>query len=216
MAGILITEEIQDVQYLIEGVGQNKSYCIEGIFMQAETKNKNGRIYPRSILERETNRYVNNYVIKNRAFGELGHPENPGINLDKVSHMITDLRQEGNNFIGKAKILDTPNGKIVKNLLDAGAQLGVSTRGVGTVKFVNGTNVVNDDFFLATAADIVADPSAPEAFVRSIMEESQWILDAGVWKEVDYEAAKKSLKEASLRDYEYRGLKLFEDFMSKI
>lgn len=213
----LITEEVTDVKTLItEGADGKRNYKIKGIFMQAETKNKNGRIYPRPILEREVQRYNNNYVAQNRAFGELGHPDSPSINLDKVSHMITSLRAEGNNFVGEAKILDTPNGEIVKRLLDAGANLGVSTRGVGSLKESNGVKMVCDDFHLATAADIVADPSAPEAFVQGIMENREWILEHGSWKEVDYDQAKKSLQEASRYDWEARMLAVFNDYMSKL
>ncbi|MEX0598824.1 MAG: primosomal protein [Candidatus Paceibacterota bacterium] len=216
MSGLLITEEVKNVEYLIEGSGENKKYSISGIFMQAETKNKNGRVYPKAILEREVNRYSSNYIAKNRAFGELGHPTSPTINLDRVSHMITELYCNGNNFMGKAKILDTPNGKIVKNLLDAGAQLGVSTRGVGTLKQENGIDMVTDDFYLATAADIVADPSAPEAFVRGIMENQEWIYNAGKWSEHEMDNAKKELREASRYDAETRALRLLENFLSRI
>lgn len=213
----LITEEITDVQYLVEeSKNGTKNHYIHGIFMQAETKNRNGRVYPLGLLQREVNRYNNNYVQKNRAFGELGHPDSPAINLDRVSHMITNLKQEGNNFIGKAKILDTPNGRIVKSLLEGGANLGVSTRGVGSLKPSNGYQLVNDDFHLATAADIVADPSAPEAFVQGIMENREWILEGTGWKEVDYDKAKKQLKEATKRDIEAVSLRVFENFLSKL
>jgi hypothetical protein len=214
----LITEEVTEVKYLVEEdkkTGQ-KQYFLEGIFMQAEKQNRNGRVYPRDILGKEAERYNQNYVQKNRAFGELGHPDSPTINLDRVSHMITKLYPDGNNFIGKAKILDTPNGKIVKSLLDGGATLGVSTRGVGSLKPHNGYQMVQPDFHLATAADIVADPSAPDAFVRGIMENKEWILDGTGWKEIDYDFAKKQLKEASRADIEGVALKLFENFMSKL
>lgn len=214
----LITEEVTEVKYLVEEdkkTGQ-KQYFLEGIFMQAEKQNRNGRVYPRDILGKEAERYNQNYVQKNRAFGELGHPDSPTINLDRVSHMITKLYPDGNNFIGKAKILDTPNGKIVKSLLDGGATLGVSTRGVGSLKPHNGYQMVQPDFHLATAADIVADPSAPDAFVRGIMENKEWILDGTGWKEIDYDFAKKQLKEASRADIEDVALRLFENFMSKL
>jgi hypothetical protein len=184
--------------------------------MQAETKNRNGRVYPRDILNKEADRYNREYVAKNRAFGELGHPDSPTINLDRVSHMITKLYPDGNNFVGKAKILDTPNGKIVKSLLDGGATLGVSTRGVGSLKPGNGFQLVQPDFHLATAADIVADPSAPDAFVRGIMEGKEWILDETGWREVDYYSAKKQIKEASRHEIEAVALKLFENFISKL
>lgn len=212
----LISEEVLDVQYLTEEKNGKKEHYITGIFMQAEQKNRNGRVYPLEILSREVNRYNQNYVQKNRAFGELGHPDSPTINLDRVSHMITSLKPEGNNIIGKAKILDTPNGKIVKSLLDGGASLGVSTRGVGSLKEANGFKLVQDDFHLATAADIVADPSAPDAFVQGIMEGKEWILDGTGWKEVDYDMAKKQLQEAHRADIEAIGIRIFENFMSKL
>lgn len=212
----LISEEATTTKFIVEEKNGVKTYCIEGVFMQAEKQNKNGRVYPLAILSKEVDRYNKNYVQMNRAFGELGHPDSPSINLDRVSHMITNLYPDGNNFIGKAKILDTPNGKIVKSLLDGGAQLGVSTRGVGSLKPHNGYQLVQDDFHLATAADIVADPSAPDAFVRGIMESKDWILDGTGWKEIDYDRAKKQLQEATRRDIEEVALKLFTDFMSKI
>ncbi len=214
----LIKEEVVEVKYLVEvnEVTNAKEHFLEGIFMQAETKNRNGRVYPRDILGKEADRYNREYVAKNRAFGELGHPDSPTINLDRVSHMITKLYPDGNNFVGKAKILDTPNGKIVKSLLDGGATLGVSTRGVGSLKPGNGFQLVQPDFHLATAADIVADPSAPDAFVRGIMEGKEWILDETGWKEVDYYAAKKQIKEASRHEIEAVALKLFENFISKL
>lgn len=212
----LITEEITDVRFITEEVNGKKTHCIEGIFMQAETVNRNGRKYPRDIMEKEVARYNSNYVNKNRAFGELGHPANPTINLDRVSHMITNLYPDGNNFIGKAKILDTPNGNIVKSLLDGGANLGVSTRGVGSLKPHQGYQLVQDDFRLATAADIVADPSAPDAFVRGIFEDAEWILTAQGWKPAYHESAKKELMETNRKDIEAVGLKLFTKFMSKI
>ena len=214
----LIKEEVVEVKYLVEvnEVTNAKEHFLEGIFMQAETKNRNGRVYPRDILNKEADRYNREYVAKNRAFGELGHPDSPTINLDRVSHMITKLYPDGNNFVGKAKILDTPNGKIVKSLLDGGATLGVSTRGVGSLKPGNGFQLVQPDFHLATAADIVADPSAPDAFVRGIMEGKEWILDETGWREVDYYSAKKQIKEASRHEIEAVALKLFENFISKL
>jgi Prohead core protein serine protease len=212
----LITEEINDVHFITEEKNGKKELYIEGVFLQSEVKNRNGRVYPYPILEREVSRYNDNYVNKNRAFGELGHPDSPTINLDRVSHMITQLRPDGKNFIGKAKILDTPNGRIVKSLLEGGASLGVSTRGVGSLKPQNGYQLVQDDFHLATAADIVADPSAPDAFVRALSENAEWILTDTGWKEVDYEKAKKQLKEASKADIETVALRVFENFMSKL
>lgn len=212
----LIAEEVLNVQYLVEEKNGKKEHFISGIFMQAEKKNRNGRVYPFDVLNKEVSRYNSEYVNKNRAFGELGHPDSPTINLDRVSHMITSLHPDGNNIMGKAKILDTPNGKIVKSLLDGGASLGVSTRGVGSLKPHNGYQLVQDDFHLATAADIVADPSAPEAFVRGIMEGKEWILDGTGWKEVDYYRAKKLITEASRAEIEEVSLKIFSNFLSKL
>lgn len=213
----LISEAVVDIQYLTEEVDGKKERYIKGIFLQSELKNRNGRVYPKAILENEVNRYNRDYVKMNRAFGELGHPAEPTINLDRVSHMITDLYPDGNNFIGKAKILDTPNGKIVKSLLDGGASLGVSTRGVGSLKPHNGYQLVQDDFRLATAADIVADPSAPQAFVQGIMEGAEWTLTPnGEWKQVDYESTRKQLMEANRNEIETIGLNLFTSFISKI
>ena len=204
----LIREEIQDVQYLVEADGKGgQNHFITGIFMQADKLNRNGRIYPFPVLEKEANRYNAEYVNKNRAFGELGHPENPQINLDRVSHMITKLYADGKNFIGKAKIMDTPNGKIVKSLLDGGASLGVSTRGVGSLRPHNGYQQVQDDYKLATAADIVADPSAPDAFVQGIMEGKEWVFENGKWKEQEYYHAKKLISEASKSEIESVALK---------
>ena len=176
----LFTELTEDVEFLVEKDAKgDKSHFIRGIFMQAEMKNRNGRMYPLPVLENEVNRYNENYVQKKRAFGELGHPEGPTINLDRVSHMITELYKEGNNFMGKAKIMGTPYGKIVKSLIDEGANLGVSSRGMGSLKPQRDTQIVQDDFHLATAADIVADPSAPNAFVEGIMEGKEWVWDNG-------------------------------------
>ena len=213
----LISEEVQNVQFITEAKKDGgKEYFIEGIFMQAEKKNRNGRVYPRGILDREADKYNANYIQKNRAFGELGHPDSPAINLDRVSHMITKLYPDGSNYIGRAKILDTPNGKIVKNLLDGGASLGVSTRGVGSLKPHNGYQLVQDDFHLATAADIVADPSAPDAFVQGIMESAEWVLTNQGWKAVDYEVAQKQLKEAKQNEIEEVALRLFKNYISKL
>ena len=214
----LISEEVLEVKYLTEMNEKtgNKEHFIEGIFMQAEKKNRNGRVYPVSVLSKEVDRYNREYVNKNRAFGELGHPDSPTINLDRVSHMITKLYPDGNNFIGKAKIMDTPNGKIVKSLLDGGANLGVSTRGVGSLKPHNGYQLVQDDFHLATAADVVADPSAPDAFVRGIMEDAEWILTNKGWLPMHHERAKKVIKEASRNEIEDVALKVFTNFISKL
>ena len=214
----LIKEEVNEIQFLTEmneKTGQKEMF-IEGIFMQAETKNRNGRVYPFNVLNKEVERYNKEYVGKNRAFGELGHPDSPTINLDRVSHMITKLYPDGNNIMGKAKIMDTPNGKIVKSLLDGGASLGVSTRGVGSLKPHNGYQLVQDDFKLATAADIVADPSAPNAFVQGIMENAEWVLTDTGWEQVHFDRAKKMIKEASKNDIETVALRLFENFISKL
>ena len=179
----LITEMYDDFEILTEG--NSKDMKIKGVFMQAETKNRNGRVYPLDVLQKEVARYNKELVESKRAFGELGHPEGPTVNLDRVSHMIEELVPEGNNIIGKAKILDTPNGKIVKELINAGAKLGVSSRGMGTLEKRGQTNYVKDDFYLATAGDIVADPSAPKAFVEGIMEGKEWIWDNGILKEAE-------------------------------
>lgn len=213
----LIAEQVLNVRYLTEDNGKGgKDHFIEGVFMQAERKNRNGRVYPHQVLSKEVDRYNREYVSKNRAFGELGHPDSPTINLDRVSHMITSLTPDGNNFIGKAKILDTPNGKIVKSLLDGGASLGVSTRGVGSLKPANGFQLVQDDFHLATAADIVADPSAPDAFVRGIMEGAEWVMVNGKWTQQQYDTARKLIREASRDDVEAVALKVFHNFISKL
>lgn len=214
----LIKEEVNQINFLTEmneKTGQKEMF-IEGIFMQAETKNRNGRVYPFDVLNKEVERYNRDYVTKNRAFGELGHPDSPTINLDRVSHMITKLYPDGNNIMGKAKIMDTPNGKIVKSLLDGGASLGVSTRGVGSLKPHNGYQLVQDDFHLATAADIVADPSAPNAFVQGIMENAEWILTDTGWQQVHFDRAKKMIREASKDEIEDVALRLFENFISKL
>lgn len=214
----LIKEEIQDVKVLIteDKKDGKKSYCIEGVFMQAEKQNRNGRVYPFDTLRKEVERYNKEYVTKNRALGELGHPDTPSINLDRVSHMITSLKPDGTNFIGKAKILDTNMGNIVKGLLDGGVRLGVSTRGVGSLKPHNGYQLVQDDFKLATAADIVADPSAPDAFVQGIMEGKEWIFENGQWKEMNYDYARRAIKTASKHEIEAVALKLFENYISKL
>jgi hypothetical protein len=212
----LIKEEVSEVNFLTEMNNGKKEHYITGIFMQAEQKNKNGRVYPMNILRNEVDRYNKEYISKNRAFGELGHPENPTINLDRVSHMITSLSPDGMNFIGKAKVLDTPNGKIVKSLLDGGANLGVSTRGVGSLKPQGGFQLVQDDFHLSTAADIVADPSAPDAWVSGIMESTEWVLTNAGWKPMQYEKARTMIKEASKSEIEDVALKLWTNYISKL
>ena len=184
--------------------------------MVAEKKNRNGRLYEYATMKNEVSRYTNEYINKNRAFGELGHPESPSINLDRVSHLITSLREDGTQWIGKAKILDTPMGAIAKNLIEGGAQLGVSSRGMGSLKNVNGVNVVQNDFYLATAADIVADPSAPGAFVQGIMEGKEWMMVNGVWTEVQQEQAKSQIRKASQKQIEEVSLRIFENFIKKL
>ena len=212
----LISEEIQDAEYLVEDVGGKKNYKIKGVFLQSDIKNRNGRIYPKEIMMKEVNRYQKEFVNKKSAFGELGHPDGPTVNLERVSHMITDLKQEGSNFIGEAKIMNTPYGKIVKGLIDEGAQLGVSSRGMGSLEQRNGANYVKNDFMLATAADIVADPSAPDAFVQGIMESKEWVWDNGRLVERDVEAWRKEIRSASTRKLEEKKLEIFENFLKNL
>jgi len=189
----LIREEINDATYLVEENNGKKEYKIKGIFLQSETKNRNGRIYPTEVLAKEVKRYNAEFINKSRAFGELGHPDGPTVNLERVSHMIKKLYPEGKNFIGEAKIMDTPYGKIVKSLIDEGAKLGVSSRGMGSSEQRGGSNYVGRDFYLATAADIVADPSAPDAFVEGIMEGKEWVWNNGVLIEQDVDSWKQEL-----------------------
>ena len=213
----LICELQESIEYeLIEEGDKPKQYFIEGIFMQSEKKNKNGRVYPLPVLEKEVNRYVKEYVEPKRAFGELGHPDGPTVNLDRASHMITSLTREGKNFVGRAKVLDTPNGKIVKCLIDEGARLGVSSRGMGTLKPDKKAQVVQNDYYLATAADIVADPSAPNAFVEGIMEGKEWIWNNGILHEQDVERARNNIRNASSRELEEVKLSEFENLLSKL
>lgn len=215
----LITEVTETVKPLIVEEAGAKSYFVEGPFLQAEIKNRNGRIYPLEILQREATRYIKEFVKEGRALGELGHPDSPQINLDRVSHMITELTQSGNNFHGKAKILGTPNGQIVKALIDEGVKLGVSSRGVGSLHSTSQGNVVGEDFYLATAADIVADPSAPNAFVRGIMEGKEWVWDGGVLTEAQIAQYKSELVKAPVKKAEPRRLAeaaAFEKFLKAI
>ena len=212
----LISEEVASAEYLIEEKNGKKEYKIKGVFLQSNIKNRNGRVYPREILVREVNRYTKEFINKNRAFGELGHPDGPTVNLERVCHMVKSLTPEGDNFIGEAKIMDTPYGKIVKGLIDEGAQLGVSSRGMGSIMNRNGINYVKDDFYLATAADIVADPSAPDAFVEGIMESREWVWDNGVLKQVDIESWKKQIQEAKRTVLEEKKLKVFKSFLTKL
>ena len=193
-----------------------KDYFIEGIFMQSEIKNRNGRIYPKEVIQKEVKRYNKEFVEQDRAFGELGHPEGPPINLDKVSHMIEKLEEDGNNFVGRAKILSTPNGQIVKNLIDDGAKLGVSSRGLGSLESKGNAQYVKDDFQLATAGDIVADPSAPEAFVEGIMEGVEWVYESGILKAKDLDQMQKDLKTARLNKLEETKLNLWKSFVEKL
>jgi hypothetical protein len=210
-----VNEELKVITEANERGG--RSYFIEGVFMQAEQKNRNNRSYPKHIMAREVNRYVDEHIKQNRAYGELGHPSGPTINLERVSHMIKELREDGNNYIGRAKIMDTPYGNIVKNLMDEGARLGVSTRGMGSLKERNGCMEVQDDFHLATAADIVADPSAPDAFVHGVMEGKEWVWDNGILKEVDIAGYKNRINEAARsRRTETEVLGVFRDFISKL
>jgi len=214
----LISEEATNVEFLTEATKSGgKNYFIEGIFMQANKKNRNGRIYPTEILQKEAKRYTTEFIKKKRAFGELGHPDGPTVNLERVSHMIEELEEVGQNFMGRAKVLDTPYGKIVKNLIDEGAQLGVSSRGMGSLKAgKNGISEVQGDFYLATAADIVADPSAPDAFVAGIMEGKEWVWDNGLLKETQIQEYKDKIEKSSRKDRENVLVEAFKDFIVKL
>lgn len=214
----LIKEFNESINYLVEDSKDPKkpNVFIEGVFLQSDLKNKNGRIYPREIMQREVNRYVEESVNTKRAYGELGHLDGPTVNLDRVSHMIVSLKEDGNNWIGKAKVMDTPMGRIVKELISEGAQLGVSSRGLGSLKEKGGINEVQDDFMLATAADIVADPSAPDAFVQGIMEGKEWVFVNGRWTEQDIEESQGIITRASQGQLEEAKLEVFSNFMSKL
>ena len=212
----LIAEEITNVQFLEEEKEGKKNYFIEGIFLQAELKNRNNRMYPLRTLQKEVAKYSENYIDKGRALGELGHPDGPSINLDRVSHKIISLKEDGNNFIGKAKLLDTPMGRIAKDLLGEGVKLGVSSRGMGSIRKEENCNVVMDDFMLATAADIVADPSAPDAFVNGIMEGKEWVWDNGVLKEAKVAQIKKEIDQATLINLQERKVSAFETFLKSL
>jgi hypothetical protein len=212
----LIKEIHETVNYLEEEKDGKRTLHIEGPFLVAEKKNRNGRLYEYATLKNEVARYTNEYINKHRAFGELGHPETPSINLDRVAILIKSLKEDGTQWIGKAKILDTPMGAIARNLIEGGAQLGVSSRGMGSLVNKNGVNVVQPDFYLATAADIVADPSAPGAFVQGIMEGKEWMLVEGVWTEVDQAQAIKQVRKTSQKDIEKVSLQIFENFMKKL
>ena len=213
----LIKEHTEQVNLIVEEkLGKGKEYFIEGVFLQSNLKNRNGRVYPKEIMSKEVNRYNEEYIKKNRAFGELGHPDSPTINLDRVCMMIKSLKEDGNNWVGKAKIMDTPYGKIVKNLIDEGAQLGVSSRGMGTLTQKNGVSMVGNDFMLATAADIVADPSAPNAIVEGVMESKEWIIVDGKFVEKDLREAQALIKKTSSKNLQEAKLKLFASFLEKI
>lgn len=214
----LIKEVFEQTNFVVEEkLGKGKQYFIEGIFLQSEMKNKNGRVYPEKVMDNEVNRYITEYVNKNRAYGELGHPDTPSINLDRVSHLIVGLRKEGTNYVGKAKILDTPMGKIAKGLLDGGANLGVSSRALGSLKTNNeGVQVVQNDFMLSTAADIVADPSAPDAFVRGIMESKEWVFVDGKFEEKQIDEVNSFIKRTSSKNLDEAKIRAFQHFLGKI
>ena len=213
----LIKEHTEEVKLIVEEkLGKPKEYFIEGIFLQSNLKNRNGRMYSKDIMDKEVKRYTEEYVDKNRAFGELGHPDTPSINLDRVCMMIKSLKEDGDNYVGRAKIMDTPYGKIVKSLIDEGAQLGVSSRGMGSLISKNGVQMVQDDFTLATAADVVADPSAPGAFVQGIMEGREWMLVDGKFVEKDLSEARGIIRATPSSRLEEQKLKLFMNFLQKI
>jgi len=214
----LIREEINEAQYIVEADDNGKkSHKIKGIFMQANIKNRNGRVYPQEVLEKEVNRYNKEFVQRKRAFGELGHPDGPTVNLERVSHIITKLEGDSKgNYIGEAKITDTPYGKIVKSLIDEGAQLGVSSRGMGSLENKGGTNYVKSDFYLATAADIVADPSAPQAFVNGVMEGKEWVWDNGIIKEQDVFEIKQQIERETRERKAVAEAVAFDRFLQKL
>jgi hypothetical protein len=213
----LIREVTESVNLLTEAKNGKKEYFIEGIFLQSQIKNRNGRMYPESVMDKEVTRYMKEQVEQNRAYGELGHPDTPSINLDRVSHLIVSLKKEGTNYVGKAKILETPMGNIARGLLDGGANLGVSSRALGSLKSNNeGVQIVQDDFMLSTAADIVADPSAPDAFVRGIMESKEWVFVDGKFVEKHIEEVKNTIRKTSSRQLEEAKIRAFQDFLMKI
>jgi len=215
----LFTELVEDVQYITEAKENGKKdYFIEGIFLQAEIQNRNGRVYPMHVLENEVQRYMRETVDKGRAYGELGHPAGPSINLDRVSHIITELKRDKNNFIGRAKLTETPMGNIARGLLESGANLGVSSRAMGSLKESNGKMVVQSDLRLSTAADIVADPSAPEAFVKGIMENVEWLYDPvhNTWHEHKLHETKKKIHNMSKSQLEEQRLAILEDYIASL
>jgi hypothetical protein len=215
----LFTELVEDVQFVTEAKENGKKDCfIEGIFLQAELQNRNGRVYPIGVLENEVKRYMRETVDKGRAYGELGHPAGPSINLDRVSHIITELKRDGNNFLGKAKLTETPMGNIARGLLESGANLGVSSRAMGSLKESNGKMIVQSDLKLSTAADIVADPSAPDAFVKGIMENVEWIYDPvkNTWREEKLHETRKAIHNMSKSQLEEQRLAIFEDYIASL
>lgn len=212
----LITEMIEDVEVITEESNGKKSHYIQGVFLQSDIKNRNGRMYPYNVLDREVRNYQEKFINTNRALGELGHPDGPTVNLDRVSHKIVSLAAEGKNFIGKAKLLETPMGNIAKNLLTEGVKLGVSSRGMGTLVRENGYSVVGEDFMLATAADIVADPSAPDAFVEGIMEGKEWVWDNGILKECQVQEIKNEIDQATLINLQERKIAAFAKFLERL
>ncbi len=212
----LICEVNENIEILTEENNGAKSYFIEGTFLQGDIKNRNGRVYEFEMLKDKVNQYRKEFVEQKRAFGELGHPDGPTINLERVSHMIVELAPDGKNFYGKAKIMDTPYGKIVKNLMDEGAKLGVSSRGVGSLEEKNGANYVKDDFRISTAADIVADPSAPDAFVRGVMEGKEWIYENGLLVAREIDEIRENIRKSSSRKLEEEMVKAFQTFINKL
>lgn len=214
----LMTEEIDphELDFLTEEVGGKKFHYIQGPYLRGGIVNGNGREYPVSILEREVERYTKNYIKEGRAYGELEHPPTPKVSLKNASHLIIELKQDRNDFIGKARVMDTPNGTIVQKILEAGGKLGVSSRGAGSLRENKGRYVVQDDFHLSTAADVVYDPSAPGAFVNGLMESKEWIYEAGIWSEQELEEAKRSILEANKADIEFKLINAFDNLMSKI
>ena len=209
----LIREEITDIEFVTEETNNKKNYFIKGVFMQADLKNRNGRVYPMETLNKEVSRYTKKFINEKRAFGELGHPDGPTVNLERVSHMITKLYPDGKNFMGEAKITNTPYGNIVKSLIDEGAKLGVSSRGMGSLDNKSGTNYVKSDFYLATAADIVADPSAPDAFVQGVMEGKEWVWDNGIIKEVEVNELRKEIERAKRHELAEKKAAVFNKFL---
>ena len=212
----LIREEITDIEFVTEETNNKKNYFIKGVFMQADLKNRNGRVYPMETLNKEVSRYTKKFINEKRAFGELGHPDGPTVNLERVSHMITKVYPDGKNFMGEAKITNTPYGNIVKSLIDEGAKLGVSSRGMGSLENRSGANYVKSDFYLATAADIVADPSAPDAFVQGVMEGKEWVWDNGIIKEVEVNELRKEIERAKRHELAEKKAAVFNKFLKNL